>query len=174
MTAFTIEKLARHHPVEDFDCGEEALNRFLARFAFPNQQANASQTYVGLAERRLIGFYTLVVSEVAYDEAPERLKKGLARHPVPLMLLARLAVSQTWQGQGAGAGLLKDAMRRTVQAAAIGGIRALAAHAKDETARAFYDHLGFIPSPTDPLHLFVLTKDLQQMMRNTMLLSGTK
>ncbi|WP_034432958.1 GNAT family N-acetyltransferase, partial [Candidatus Contendibacter odensensis] len=165
---------ARHHPVEDFDCGEEALNRFLARFAFPNQQANASQTYVGLAESRLIGFYTLVVSEVAYDEAPERLKKGLARHPVPLMLLARLAVSQMWQGQGAGAGLLKDAMRRTVQAAAIGGIRALAAHAKDETARAFYDHFGFIPSPTDPLHLFVLTKDLQQMMRNTMPSSRTE
>ena len=101
-------------------------------------------------------------------------RKGLARHPVPLMLLARLAVSQMWQGQGAGAGLLKDAMRRTVQAAAIGGIRALAAHAKDETARAFYDHFGFIPSPTDPLHLFVLTKDLQQMMRNTMPSSGTK
>ncbi|CDH45349.1 GCN5-related N-acetyltransferase (fragment) [Candidatus Contendobacter odensis Run_B_J11] len=146
----------------------------MARFAFPNQQANASQTYVGLAESRLIGFYTLVVSEVAYDEAPERLKKGLARHPVPLMLLARLAVSQMWQGQGAGAGLLKDAMRRTVQAAAIGGIRALAAHAKDETARAFYDHFGFIPSPTDPLHLFVLTKDLQQMMRNTMPSSRTE
>ena len=165
MTGFTIEKLARTHAVDGFDCGEEALNRFLARFAFPNQQASASQTYVGLAERQVIGFYTLVVGEVAYDDAPERLKKGLARHPVPLMLLARLAVSRSWQGQGAGAGLLKDAMRRTVQAAEIGGIRALAAHAKDETARAFYEHFGFIPSPTDSLHLFVLTKDLRLMMR---------
>ena len=165
MTGFTIEKLARTHAVDGFDCGEEALNRFLARFAFPNQQASASQTYVGLAERQVIGFYTLVVGEVTYDDAPERLKKGLARHPVPLMLLARLAVSRSWQGQGAGAGLLKDAMRRTVQAAEIGGIRALAAHAKDETARAFYEHFGFIPSPTDSLHLFVLTKDLRLMMR---------
>ena len=165
MTAFTIEKLNRSLAVDDFDCGEEALNRFLARFAFASQQASASQTYVGLAERRVIGFYTLVVGEVTYDDAPERLKKGLARHPVPLMLLARLAVSRSWQGQGAGAGLLKDAMRRTVQAAEIGGIRALAAHAKDETARAFYEHFGFIPSPTDSLHLFVLTKDLRLMMR---------
>jgi GNAT superfamily N-acetyltransferase len=166
MTVFNIEKLARHHAVDDFDCGEEALNRFLSRFAFPNQQASASQTYVGMADSCIIGFYTLVVSEVSYDDAPERLKKGLARHPVPLMLIARLAVSQTWQGKGVGAGLLKDAMHRTIQAADIGGIRALAAHAKNDTACAFYEHFGFISSPTDPLHLFVLIKDLRQMSRS--------
>lgn len=164
MTVFSIEKLGRHHAVDDFDCGEESLNRFLTRFAFPNQQASASQTYVGLADSRIIGFYTLVVSEVSYDDAPERLKKGLARHPVPLMLLARLAVSQTWQNKGIGAGLLKDAMHRTIQAADIGGIRALAAHAKNDVVRSFYEHFGFIPSPTDPLHLFVLIKDLRRMI----------
>jgi GNAT superfamily N-acetyltransferase len=164
MTIFRIEKLTRQHPVEDFDCGEDALNRFLSRFAFPNQQANASQTYIGLADESIVGFYTLVVSEVAYDDAPERLKKGLARHPVPLMLLARLAVSQAWQGKGVGSGLLKDAMLRTAQAAEIGGIRAMAAHAKNDTACTFYEHFGFIPSPTDPLHLFVLTKDLQRII----------
>ena len=164
MTSFRMEKLTRQHPVDDFDCGEDALNRFLSRFAFPNQQANASQTYIGLADSAIVGFYTLVVSEVTYDDAPERLKKGLARHPVPLMLLARLAVSQEWQGKGVGSGLLKDAMLRTTQAAEIGGIRAMAAHAKNDTACAFYEHFGFIPSPTDPLHLFVLTKDLQRII----------
>lgn len=164
MTVFGIEKLTKHHAVENFDCGEDALNRFLSRFALSNQQASASQTYIGLADDTIVGFYTLVVGEVAYDDAPERLKKGLARHPVPLMLLARLAVSQAWQGKGVGAGLLKDAMLRTLQAADIGGIRALAAHAKNDTACAFYEHFGFIPSPTDPLHLFVLTKDLQRMI----------
>jgi len=164
MTVFGIEKLTKHHAVENFDCGEDALNRFLSRFALSNQQASASQTYIGLADETIVGFYTLVVGEVAYDDAPERLKKGLARHPVPLMLLARLAVSQAWQGKGVGAGLLKDAMLRTLQAADIGGIRALAAHAKNDTACAFYEHFGFIPSPTDPLHLFVLTKDLQRMI----------
>jgi GNAT superfamily N-acetyltransferase len=162
MTAFGIEKLTRQHAVEDFDCGEDALNRFLSRFAMQNQQASASQTYVGLADGHIIGFYTLVVGEVSYDDAPERLKKGLARHPVPLMLLARLAVSQDWQGKGIGSGLLKDAMLRTTQAAEIGGIRALAAHAKNETACTFYEHFGFIPSPTDPLHLFILVKDLKR------------
>lgn len=162
MTVFKIEKLARHHEVDNFDCGEESLNRFLIRFALSNQQANSSQTYVSLADGQIIGFYTLVVGEVSYDDAPERLKKGLARHPVPLMLLARLAVSQTWQGKGVGSGLLKDAMLRTLQAADIAGIRAMATHAKNDEARSFYEHFGLLPSPTDPLHLFVLIKDLQR------------
>lgn len=164
MTAFAIEKLARHHAVEAFDCGQAALNRFLLRFALPGQHANASQTYVGLADAEIVGFYTLVVSEVAYADAPERLIKGLARHPVPLMLLARLAVSVRWQGRRVGAGLLKDAMRRTVQVAEIVGIRALAAHAKDDAARTFYEHFGFVSSPTDLLHVFLLTKDLQRVV----------
>lgn len=159
-----IEKLARHHQVEGFDCGEAALNRFLLQFALPNQQANASQTYVGLADGVVIGFYTLVFSEVTYDDAPERLKKGLARYPIPLMLLARLAVSQDWQGKRIGAGLLKDAICRTLQAADIAGVLALATHAKNDAARAFYEHFGFIASPTDPLHLFVLTKDLKRVV----------
>ena len=156
-----IEKLARHHVIEDFDCGQKALNRYLIRFALANQQANASQTYLGLADDVLIGFYTLVVGEVAFEDAPERLTKGLARHPVPIILLARLAVSQSWQGKGIGAGLLKDAMRRTMRAADIAGIRAFAVHAKDEAASAFYQHFDFLPSPTDPLHLFLLVKDLR-------------
>jgi GNAT superfamily N-acetyltransferase len=158
-----IEKLRREHAVEDFDCGREELNRFLVRFALANQQAGASQTYVGLAGPAIIGFHTLVVGQVDYVAAPERLTKGLARHPVPIMLLARLAVSSAWQGRGVGAALLKDAMLRTLQAADIAGIRAFAAHAKDAAARRFYEHFGFIESPTDPLHLFLLVKDLRRI-----------
>src|SRR5437667_6124301 len=122
MTDFRVEKLARHHAVDDFNCGQEALNRFVTSFTLTNHQGNASQTYVYLADSTVIGFYTLVVGEVSYDDTPERLKKGLARHPVPLTLLARLAVSHAWKGKGIGPGLLKDAMRRTMQAADIGGI----------------------------------------------------
>jgi hypothetical protein len=118
-----IEKLGSDHAVAGFDCGQEELNRFLVRFALVNLRAGAAQTYVALSRETVVGCYSLAVGEVAYDDAPSRLSKGLARHPVPIMLLARLAVSNGSQGQGIGAGLLKDAMMRTVQAADIAGIR---------------------------------------------------
>ena len=157
---FRIEKLRRDHPVDGITCGREELDRFLIRFAFANQQANAAQTYVGMNDAAIIGFYSLVVGKVAYNDAPERLTKGLARHPVPIMVLARLAISTASQGKSLGGGLLKDAMLRTLQAADIVGIRAFAVHAKHDLARRFYEHFGFPQSPTDPMHLFLLMKDV--------------
>lgn len=166
MTSLRIEKLQRSHAIDAFDCGREALNKFLIRFALQNQQAEASQTYVALADEEIVGYYTLVVGQIDYDDAPDRLKKGLARHPVPIMLLARLAIATTWQGKRLGAGLLKDAMLRTLQAADIAGIRAFAVHAKDDEARAFYDHFDFLPSPSDPFHLFRLLKDIRHIIQD--------
>lgn len=166
MTRFCIEKLQRRHAIDAFDCGREALNRFLIRHAFQNQQAGASQTYVACTDDAIIGYYTLVVGHVEYSDAPARLTKGLARHPVPIMLLARLAVARSWQGKGCGSGLLKDAMLRTLQAGDIAGIRAFAVHAKDEAARAFYEHFDFVPSPSDPYHLFRLLKDIRAVLRS--------
>jgi GNAT superfamily N-acetyltransferase len=127
---------------------------------FPDR-SRASRTYGALAGHVVVGFHTLVVGEVSPEQAPERIRKGLARHPIPLMVLARLAVAVDHQGQGLGSALLKDAIGRTLAAANIAGIRALAVHAKDERARGFYEHFSFRPSPSDPLHLFVLLKDLQ-------------
>ncbi len=160
-----VEKLRADHPIEAFDCGREELNRYLLRFAWANQQAGAAQTYVGLVGDAVVGYYTLAVGQVTREKAPERLTKGLARHPVPVMLLARLAVSGKAQGQGIGKGLLRDAMLRTLQAADIAGIRAFAVHAKDEEARRFYERFDFIPSPVDPMHLFVLLKDVRRIMQ---------
>lgn len=162
MTGLRIERLARTHALDAFDCATPALNRFLTHHALASQQADAATTYVALADDAVVGFHTLVVGEVSFDAAPARLGKGLARHPVPLLLLARLAVHRDWQGRGLGAGLLKDALRRTAQAADIVGIRALAVHAKDDAARAFYRHFDFIDSPTDPMHLYLLMKDLRR------------
>lgn len=165
MTDLRIEKLHRGHAVESFDCGREALNRFLIRYALQSQQSGASQSYVALSGEEVIGYYTLVVGQVEYDEASERLKKGLSRHPVPVMLLARLAIAVSWQGKKLGSGLLKDAMLRTLQAADIAGIRAFAVHAKDDEAKAFYEHFDFVPSPSDPYHLFRLLKDIRALMK---------
>ena len=159
-----VEKLRRDHAVEGFDCGREELNRYLQHYAWQNQQAGASQTYVGVVDEAIVGFHTLAAGQVTYDDAPERLTKGLARHPVPIMLLARLAIDRRWQNQGIGKALLRDAMQRTLQAADIAGIRALAVHAKDEGAKRFYQHFDFVASPSDPMHLFVLLKDVRRII----------
>ncbi|MGC2465749.1 MAG: GNAT family N-acetyltransferase [Candidatus Acidiferrum sp.] len=159
-----VEKLRRDHPIDGFDCGREELNRYLLRYARQNQQAGAAQTYVGVVGEVIAGYYALAVSQVTLEDAPERLKKGLAKHPVPVVLLARLAIDRRWQGQGVGKALLRDAIQRTLEAADIAGIRAFAVHAKDEEARRFYEHFDFIPSPTDPMHLFVLLKDVRRLI----------
>ena len=166
MNALLVEKLRREHDTSAFHSGEEVLDRFLDRFAFANQQAGGSATYVALAGNQVVGFYSLAVGQVSYEDASERLTKGLARHPVPVMLLARLAVDIDWQGKRIGAGLLKDALLRTLQAADIVGIRAMIVHAKNDRARVFYEHFGFQPSPTDPYHLFRLLKDIRVMVGN--------
>lgn len=161
MPGLRIEKLRRDHAVDGFECGQEALDRFLVRHALQSQQSGAATTWVALDDDGIVGFYSLAVGEIAFADAADRMTKGLARHPVPVMLLARLAVSSTFQGRGLGAGLLKDAMLRTLAAADIAGIRALVTHAKDGAAGRFYEHFGFAPSPTDPLHLHVLLKDMK-------------
>lgn len=157
----TIAKLSAAHRVAEFDCGREALNAFLARYALTNQAMQGAQTYVALEDGKpeVLGYYSLAVGQVQHEDAPERLTKGLARHPVPVMILARLAIDQSWQGRGLGQGLLRDAILRTLQAAEIAGIRAIVVHAKDEPARAFYAHFGFTSWAENTLQLFLLLKD---------------
>jgi GNAT superfamily N-acetyltransferase len=159
----TIEKLHSEHALDGFDCGKEALNRFLKRQAWINQQANSAQTYVLAKDLTVLGYYSLAAGSVTHDAATERVKKGLARHAIPVILLARLAVDKTLQGKGIGPALLKDALMRTASAAATVGARALIVHAKDDQAKSFYEHFNFEPSQTDRYHLFLIMKDLQRL-----------
>ena len=163
-TLAPIAKLAVGHEVDGFDCGKEELNRFLKRFALAGQQANSAQTYVAARGKRVVGYYSLAVGGVEHEAAPERVSKGLARHMIPVMVLARLAIDRHEQGQGLGKGLLKDALRRTAAAADIAGIRALFVTAKDDDARRFYEHYNFDPSPADPHELFLVMKDLKRLV----------
>lgn len=158
----TIEKLRPDHELEGFDCGKEELNRFLARHALANQRAESAQTYVLAQGRKVVAYYSLTAGAVTHEEATERLKKGQARHPIPVILLARLAVDKDLQRKGIGPALLKDALQRSASAAETIGARALLVHAKDAEAKSFYEHFGFEPSPTDALHLFLIMKDLKQ------------
>jgi GNAT superfamily N-acetyltransferase len=130
------------------------------------QRAGASQTYIALADEEVAGCYTLVVGQVEYSDASERLTKGLAHYSMPILLLARLAIATSWQGKDFGSGLLKDAMLRTLQAADIARIRAFGAHAKDDEAKSFYELFDFMPSPTDPYHLFRLLKDIRGALKS--------
>lgn len=160
-----VRKLAATDQVGAFDCGQPALNDFVQRYALINQRANSAQTYVCCQAGVVVGFYSLAVGSVEPVAASGRVVKGLARHPVPVMVLARLAVDRNHQGGGLGRALLKDALLRTMQAAAIAGIRALLVHAKDDAARDWYLGWGFEPSPTDPYHLFLLLKDMEQLFK---------
>ena len=159
-----IRKLAASDIISTFDSGQAALNQFLQRFALVSQKANTAQTYVTCKNGVVVGFYSLAVGSVELEEASSRVRKGLARHSVPVMILARLAVDKAYQRTGLGRALLKDALLRTVQAADIAGIRALLVHAKDESARNWYLDWEFEPSETDPFHLFLLLKDLKAMV----------
>lgn len=163
MNAFgAIEKLRADHVLEGFDCGKPELNQFLLRHALPNQRADGALTYVLAKDRKVLGYYSLAAGAASYDQAPGRVRKGLARHPVPVIVLARLAVDRALHGRSLGPALLKDALLRSASAAGTIGARALLVHAKDIEARRFYLHFGFEPSYTDPLHLFLIMKDIRR------------
>jgi len=156
--------ITAQHRAENFDCGAESLNQYLKRFALTNAASGTARTYVTTSgpELLVIGYYSLAAGSVERANVPERVGKGVPNHPVPVVLLARLAVDRFFQGKGLGRGLLRDALQRTVSAADIIGVRAILVHAKDGEAARFYAKFGFLPSPTDPLHLMLLMKDLRR------------
>lgn len=159
------EPLGAHHQVAAFDCGAPALNEFLSRHALGNHQSGTAKTYVATTDSHIVvGYYSLAASQILYADAPTRLQKGAPRHPVPAVLLARLAVDLAWQGKGLGAGLLKDSIIRVLTAAEGIGVRALLVHAKDDTAKAFYEGYDFAPLPSYPMHLVLLLKDARRIV----------
>src|SRR5215813_4806282 len=103
---YRIERLDRTHQVDDFDCGDEPLNTWLKHYASQNQRRDAAAVYLAIAEKQVVGYYALAAGSVEYVRGPARSVKGLAHYPIPVMLLARLAVSLSSQGEGVGAGLL--------------------------------------------------------------------
>jgi len=152
------------HDTTSFDCGKEALNRFLQNFALSNQANGSSRTYVATTEGKVVGYYSLTPSSVAHADAPPRVAQGLAKHEIGVILMARFAVDRRSQGRGIGRSLFLDAMARALHASeAIGG-RAFLVHAKDEDAKAFYSKFNMMPAPGQPLHLFMLFKDIRKTL----------
>jgi predicted N-acetyltransferase YhbS len=157
--------LEKGHDYSAFDCGVQPLNDYLRKHALTNHQNRSARTYVAMRGERVVGYYTLAAGSVGREETPPRVAHGLGCNPVPVILLARLAVDIGEQGRGLGSGLVKDAILRAAQAADIIGVRALLTHAKDEAAKTFYANFGFEPSPVHDLHLFLLMKDIQRTLK---------
>lgn len=155
------EPLTKTHNRKSFDCGVAPLNEYLHRYALQNQDKNAGRTYVALRDNRIAGYYTLVYGSVEWEDAPDKVKHGLGKYPVPILLLARLAIDNAEKGTGLGKGLLKDALLRALGAADIAGLRAVAVHAKDDAAKAFYEYFGFVASPTNPYRLFLTLTEIK-------------
>ena len=157
------EALAPGHDIEEFDCGVESLNNWLKRHAAHAAAAGSARTFVVVdaEQQRVVGYHALTAASIAREQATTRAARGMPRHPIPAALLARLAVDVSVQGGGIGAWLLRDAMLRTLSASESVGIRVLLVHALGDDARRFYERHGFEPSPTDPLNLQMLMKDLR-------------
>lgn len=162
------EPLTGKHLIADFDCGKASLNDWLYRHALQGQGSGSARTFVvtqtHAKAQHVIGYYSLVVGQVEPLEATERIRKGMGQYPIPVMLLARLAVSQTAQGQGLGIGLLQDAIRRSLMVAEQVGIRALMTHPIDDEATQFYKRFGFEASPLSEGQLLMLLKDARRVV----------
>jgi GNAT superfamily N-acetyltransferase len=148
------ERLSARHDLSGFDSGEPALDDWLRRRAERNKASGASRTYVVCVGRKVVGYYTLAAGAIAHAGAPGRIRRNMP-DPVPVIVLGRLAVDKAFHGQGAGTGLLRDAVLRIVQAAEIAGIRAILVHAISEEAKRFYEKYGFVASPVDPLTVMI-------------------
>jgi GNAT superfamily N-acetyltransferase len=152
------EHLTAAHDVSAFDSGVPDLDDWLRKRALANEATGASRTYAVCAGGRVVGYYALASGGVAQAEAPGRVRRNMP-DPVPVMILGRLAVDRAWRGRNLGAGLLRDAVIRTLQAAGIGGIRAILVTAISEDARRFYQRRGFAVSPVDPMVLMITVAD---------------
>ncbi|MCP9861025.1 MULTISPECIES: GNAT family N-acetyltransferase [unclassified Cyanobium] len=166
MTWLQPEPLAAQHRLEGFDCGQPTLNHWLQHHARQAQTSGSARTFVVAdEENRVAAYFSLTVGQVDTVEAPGRIRLGMGRFPLPVVILARLAVSRENQGRGLGVGMLQDAIRRTLVIAEQAGIRAILTHPIDEAAAHLYTRFGYTASPLRQQQLLLLLKDARKILR---------
>ena len=158
------QALNAKHQLGDFDCGKPALNDWLVRHAMQAQSSGSARTCVVVEGARVVGYFSLAVGQADAMEVPDRVRKGMGRYPIPVVILARLAVSLQDQGKGIGVGMLQEAIRRTIGIADQAGVRALLTHPIDEEASRFYRRFGFESSPIREQQLLLLLKDARKLL----------
>ena len=157
------ELLTAQHDVSDFTSTEPTLDEWLKRRALKSQKSGAARTYVVTSENFVIGYYSLAVGSVTRSLSVSRVRRNMP-DPIPVMLLARLAIDDSWQGRGLGRSLLRDAVLRAIQAADIVGIRALLVHAISDDAKRFYQYFGFQSSEIESTTLMATLADLRSAL----------
>ena len=158
------QALDAKHQLDDFDCGKPALNDWLVRHAMQAQASGSARTCVVVEGNRVVGYFSLAVGQADATEVPDRIRKGMGGYPIPVVILARLAVSLQDQGKGIGIGMLQEAIRRTMAIADQAGVRALLTHPIDEEASRFYRRFGFESSPIREQQLLLLLKDARKLL----------
>jgi GNAT superfamily N-acetyltransferase len=161
------EPLDKTHITDGFVSGDDELDEWIQRFALVSHLTGNARVFVALRGSTVEGYYALATAGVEKSTAPQAITKGGVPSQIPCLLLARLAVDRSEHNRGLGRGLLVDAIRRSVNVAEEAGVRALLIHARDDEARAFYEHHAeFVPSPSDPLHLFLHLKHARRFLAN--------
>lgn len=160
MSILAPQPLADAHQTEGFCCGVPMLEDWLHRRAKANQASGASRTFVSCEENRVVAYYALAAGAIQMEIATGKFRRNMP-DPIPVVVLARLAVDRAHQGRGLGRALFRDAAQRVLQASGAIGIRGMIVHAISEEAKAFYLTLGFDPSPSDPMTLLVTLPDLR-------------
>jgi len=158
------QPLEAPHRLEAFDCGKSGLTHWLLRHARQAQGCGSARTFVVCDGARVAGYFSLTVGQIDTLDAPERIRRGMGQYPIPLVILARLAVDLDYQGQGLGLSLLQDAIRRTVAIAEHAGVRALLTHPIDADADSFYRRFGFEATPEHEQQLILLLKDARRFV----------
>lgn len=164
MSLSAPQPLTASHRREAFDCGKPVLTDWLLRHAQQAQGSGSARTFVCCDEGRVVGYYSLTVGQIDTLDAPERVRQGMGKYPIPLIILARLAVDLEYQRRGLGYSLLQDAIHRALAVAEHAGIRAMLTHPLDADARAFYQRFGFIPVPENDRQLLLLLKDAKRIV----------
>jgi len=165
LASLSVDEIAAHHRCDEFSCGNHLLDRWLVKYALQANNTQSAKVYVLVNKsRQVLGYYALSMGSVDYQKATSRAQKGLGRHPIPIVLISRLAVDATVQRRGVGALLLREAVLKSLLAAEKVGAVAIVVHPIDDVARIFYRRFGFEQSPIDPDLMMVRIKDLKKVL----------
>ena len=167
MSALTLVRLTADHDPRGFDCGNEQMNRWLVDHALASQKADLARTYLLLRNGTVVGYVSLTTGSIRREAAPKRYARGTPRHPIPTILIARLAIDQRHQGQRLGSRLLAEALRLAVAASDAAAARLVVVDAIDEQAARFYRRWGFIDAPENPNRLFRKIGDIRRSLEQS-------